>query len=219
MFAPVLMSENDALRIGLNVSLLVGVGWLFFTSGAGRGESDAASDALRKKSGVETDALFYSRRRTALGALIGAAPWILLGAAVAILAVPYTYSLQDLPPWLGSYMRQPDIGNALAYYDREVVVPIIDWLRMALRFALLPYVYLLAAGGDAASYHFDKLSFLPPLIMPALYSAGYLLGPAQYAKTSKYIEQVKSKPRLRLKKSAVRKRAQKQPDGERNRLI
>jgi len=218
MFAPALMSDNAALRTVLNAALLLGTVWVFLSVGMGVGERDLSSDALRAKNPrQEPYPSDYNRTRTALAAVIAALPWLLLGATVAVLAQPYTYTLQDLPGWLGPYMRQNDVGRALEYYDRQRAIAIVDWLRMGQRFAILPYVYLFASSGDAASFRLDRLSWLPPVIMPAAYYIGYLFGPSRRARTVRMIEEAKSKPRMRLKKNV--KNRTKRPDPERNRLI
>ena len=218
MLTPVLVSESAALRTAFNVAFIVGAGWLFFSLGAARGEKDSASDAARSKTGKP--ASFYRPGNIWLGALIAAAPWVIIGVVVALTAQPYTYTPQDLPSWLNAYMKLPEVGLPLAYYiDRQPAATALEWMRVALRFSIMPYVSLFAAGGDAASYMLDRLSFLPPLVLPALYAAGYLTGPRNHAKTVKYIEDIKAKPRMRLKKSAVQKRRQKAQDPERNRLV
>ncbi|MDR2656297.1 MAG: hypothetical protein LBB86_00545 [Oscillospiraceae bacterium] len=221
MFAPVLMSDNAALRTIMNAATLLGAGALYFQLGASAGEDDCKTDFLRVKAkAITPDALraprAYSRGKTLLGALLGASPFVILGVVVAVNAVPYTYALQDLPGWLNAYMRQPDVGRALEYYNREVVTPITDWLRIGVRFAILPFVYLIASMGDEASLLLDRVSPLLALPLPACYAIGYLIGPARFDKTRKFIESVKSKPRMRLKKKAHETRKRKD---DRNQLI
>ncbi|MDR1599208.1 MAG: hypothetical protein LBS11_04970 [Oscillospiraceae bacterium] len=221
MFAPVLMSDNAVLRTAMNTALLAGAGALYFSLGAGKGEDDCKADftrakakAIKRDSAVEPPV--YSRSRTMLGALLGVSPFIALGVIVAAAARPYAYSLQDLPSWMGAYTRQPDVGRALAYYNREIITPITDWLRIAVRFAILPFVYLIASLGDSASLLLDRISPLLMLPLPACYAIGYLTGPARFDKTRKFIESVKSKPRMRLKKKV---REQRKRRDERNQLI
>jgi hypothetical protein len=211
-----LMSENFALRSVLNIAVLSAAGMLFFQMGGAKGEDDCKSDFTRGKSQQGAPRV-YSRGRTLAGTLVGLAPWIILGAVVAILAVPYTYTLQDLPSWLNAYMRHPDVGRALVYYNREIVTPIVDWLRIAVRFAILPFVYLIASQGDAASLLLDRIAPALMLALPACYIVGYLTGPSRFEKTRQFIESVKNKPRLRLKKN-VRKQRQPRKD-DRNQLI
>ncbi|GHU72804.1 hypothetical protein AGMMS49992_09550 [Clostridia bacterium] len=221
VFAPVLMSDNVVLRSILNAAMLAGAGMLFFQMGASKGEDDCKSDYTHAKSkrlspGALDLPRVYSRPRTALGTLLGTAPWLIIGVVVSIGAVPYAYTLQDLPNWLGAYMRQPDVGKALVYYTRDIVTPLVDWLRIGVRFSILPFVYLIASNGDAASLMLDRIGPLLMLILPACYVAGYLLGPSRFEKTRAFIESVKNKPRMRLKKKARERRQRKE---ERNQLI
>jgi hypothetical protein len=221
MFAPALMSDNAALRVAMNSALLLGAGALYFSLGAGKGEDDCKADFTRARAKAAIHDVtpvnrVYSRSRAALGALLGVSPFIILGVIVAATAQPYTYTLQDLPGWLSAYTRQPDVGRALEYYNREIITPLTDWLRIGVRFAILPFVYLIASLGDAASLALDRISPLLMLPLPACYAIGYLTGPARYEKTRRFIESVKSKPRMRLKKKA---REQRRRKDERNQLI
>jgi hypothetical protein len=224
MFAPVLMSENLALRTAMNIALILGAGMLYLQLGAARGEDDSKTDSLRVKAkakakteaGAASAPTAYSRPRVFMGALIGVLPFLLIGIVVAVTAVPYTYSLQDLPGWLNAYLRQPEVGRPLAYYNRTIITPITDWLRIGARFAVLPFVYLIAPYGDAASLLVDRIAPLLMLPLPLCYAIGYLSGPARFDKTRRFIEAAKSKPRMRLKKKA---REARRPKDNRNQLI
>jgi len=224
MFAPIMMSENAFIRIFFNLALLLIAGILYFSDGAYKGERDCATrEMLGKRVQTQGYVLTPSERerlyRTAKGplaALIGAAPWLLVAIAVAILATPYTYSLQDLPNWLSGYRFLPEVGNPLLYYDRQVVVPLVDWLRIGLRFVMLPFIYLLGNISDAASLLLDRLSPLIVCLLPACFAVGYLTGPRRHRRTQKYLADIKAKPRKRLKKNRKQRGPKKD---EKNQLI
>lgn len=212
MFAPIMMSETLWLRLFFNGALLLIALTLYFADGAYKGERDCATRDMLDKRAKENGYVpspaeqgrMYKPSKGPTGALLGALPWFLLAVVVAVLSVPYTYSLQDLPDWLAGYRVMPELGDALRYYDQKTVVPLVDWLRIGLRFAILPYVYVLGEVSDAMSLLIDRVSPLLVLIMPLGYAAGYLTGPRRYKRSLAYIAQIKAKPRKRLKKKENR---------------
>lgn len=211
MFVSMLMGAGDLLRIPLVGLIIAMAGLLLFSDGAYHGEKDmAASETLDRleKSGeyqasVQESAKRFSRTKGALGAMLGAVPVLLIAAYVAVTAVPYAYTLQDLPGWLSPYLPRAEIGNALNYLkDVAVTATVTDYLRVAARFFLFPYVGLFGETSDAFSLWFDRLSPLLVLVMPLLSAIGYQFGPSRRAKSVKLIEEAKNKPRRRLKKEA-----------------
>lgn len=225
MFAPIMMSETAFLRIFFNLALLLIAAVLYFSDGAYKGERDTATREMLEKRVKEQGYVItpaeqqrlYRASKGPLAALVGALPWLIVAIAVAILATPYVYTLQDLPNWIGGYRFLPEINNPVVYYDQAVVVPIVDWLRIALRFVLLPFIYLLGGMSDATSLLFDRLSPLVVCILPLSFAIGYLTGPSRHRKTQKYIAQVKAKPRKRLKKDRKQRNGPK--PGDKNQLV
>jgi hypothetical protein len=222
MFAPVMISDNWALRVLFNTLILLAAGFLYYADGASRGEKDCAMGDLLARRAAERGApssptdMPYRPLKALAAAGLAALPWVILGTLVSIWAVPYTYTLQDLPSWLGAYRRLPEVGRALTYYDVPHVTPWVDWVRVAFRFSALPFVYLFGADGDAASLAFDRFCPLAALALPACFAMGYLDGPRRNKKTRKFIEEVKARPRKRLKKKSGGRGPRKQ---EPNRLI
>ncbi|MDR2504771.1 MAG: hypothetical protein LBD16_01555 [Oscillospiraceae bacterium] len=214
LLAPILVSDNTLLRAVLNSALIIGCAGVFFGLGASRGFADCSTDATREKHGQAR--LFFNVTRILIAAVIAAVPWILIGIYTAITAKPYTYQLQDLPPWLYAYTLIPQVGAPLELYNTQAVASVGDYLKVAQRFVLLPFVNLFTMGGDAASYLFDRISFLPAPVLPLSYFVGYLTGPSRFKKEKDYIETVKKKPKLRLKQEAKKRVPQKR---EPNRLI
>ena len=149
----------------------------------------------------------YSCLRGVLGSLAGALPGIVLGVLVAVTARPFVYTIQDLPGWMNAYVSRPEIGDALAYMRGEMPgATVFDYLRIADRFLLFPFVGLLGTLNDEMSLWFDRLSPLLALLMPVLCAVGYLFGPGRRAKEVKAIEQAKNTPRRRLKRDRRRNR-------------
>lgn len=219
IITPMLINTSAMLRIpfaGLFVVLAV---WLLFMEGSYRGEMDTAKgEALHKltqqRSYTATDEELSMRfwpMKGIASALLAALPFTLIALYVAITAVPYVYALQDLPGWLANYFQRAEVGDALLYTrDVQLVTNATDYLRVATRFMLFPYIGLVGTMSDEASLLFDRVSPLLTLVLPIAAAIGYQFGPQRRAKAVKLIEMAKNKPRKRLKKTAKRSDAPKE---------
>ncbi len=214
MFAPTLIDASPAIRVPLLGLLIALACMLLFMDGSYRGERDVAlNETLAKLSAKgaytpskDEEARRYRRMKGVLGALVGALPLVLLAAYVAITTQPYAYSLQDLPQWLSPYMNRPEVAGGADYLvGVTFTTTVTDYVRVAVRFFLFPYIALLGQTTDAASLLFDRLSPLIALIMPLMAAIGYQFGPMRHAKTAKAIADAKAKPRKRLKKEAKKR--------------
>jgi len=214
MFAPTLIDASPFLRVPLiGLLILLGIA-LLFMDGSYRGEKDCGLgetlDKLAKKGqyapSADEDARRYRRMKGIWGALAGAVPMLLLSVFLALTAKPFAYALQDLPGWLSPYLHRPEIGGGVAYLeDVTVVATAADYVRVAVRFVLFPYVGLAGTLNDAGSLLLDRVSPLLTLILPAAAAVGYQFGPRRRAKTVKALEEAKNKPRKRLKKEAKKR--------------
>ncbi|MDR0928284.1 MAG: hypothetical protein LBM74_01045 [Oscillospiraceae bacterium] len=220
MFAPTLITASPVIRIGLLGLMVLGVWGMLFMDGVSRGEQDCALggtlDKLTKKGQYTPSAAENARRfdrlRGALQPLVGILPLLLAAVYVSLTAVPYSYTLQDAPAWLAPYANRPEVSGALTYLaDAGMVPALTDYVRIAVRFVLFPYVGLMGEMGDAASLWFDRLSPLILLLMPILAAVGYQFGPQQRAKTVKKLAEAKYAPRKRLKQAA-KKRLSSEPE-------
>lgn len=219
MFTPALVGATAAIRIPV-IGVLIAAGiMLVFVDGSFRGEKDCAMSEMLDKHGAKGDykasdaelAKRYSPPKGILGALLGGLPLFLIALYVALTAQPYAYSLQDLPSWLGAYLNRPEIGGPVQYLLAEAdPVAVTDYLRVAVRFMLFPYVGLFGTMSDAMSLTFDRISPLLALILPAASAIGYLFGPRRRAKYVKSVETAKRTPRKRLKKDRQRQQGPKE---------
>lgn len=218
MAIPALLDLAPIIRIPLIGAGIAGAGMLLFMEGSFRGERDvAASETLDRLSQKGTyhpteaeNAKRYKRSKGVWVAVFGALPVFLIAVFVALTATPYVYTPQDLPSWLTPYMRRPEIGSALAYVDANIAAPTVtDYLRIAVRFALFPFLGFFGGMSDAMSLTFDRISPLLALVMPALAAIGYQFGPRRRAKSVKMIEEAKRRPKKRLTKEAKKRLQQK----------
>lgn len=210
MLTPALIGATSVLRIPL-IGLIIGLALvLMFMEGSYRGERDCAAgatiDRLREKgepmaNEAEEEQKRYKRMRGVWTSLLGALPVLLIAVYVAATARLYQFSLTDPPAWLSAYMQRAELGEALAYTrDVQIDVALADYLRIAVRFFLFPYVGLFGTMSDSASLLFDRISPLLALLLPSAAAVGYQFGPIRYKKRLKAIEEAIRKPRKRLKK-------------------
>lgn len=214
MFTPALIGAAPAIRIPIVGLLILIAGFLMFMEGSFRGERECAHgetlDKLARKGTYKAseaeNAMRYRRSKGIVTALLGALPLVLAAAYLAATARPYAYTLQDLPGWMATYLPRAEIGEPLQYLrDVSLSATVTDYVRVAVRFALFPYVGLLGEMSDATSLLFDRVSPLLMLIMPLTGAIGYQFGPARRAKSVKEIEAAKRMPRKRLKKDRAKK--------------
>lgn len=213
MIVPALMGASPALRIPLVGLYIAAAGMLFFMDGSYRGERDCTMSETLDKLGAKgtytpnaaEEGKRFNRLKGVLSALIGALPLVIIAAIVAVLAKPFSYTLQDLPAWMGTYVQRPEIGDALVYLQGEMPsATIVDYLRIAVRFMLFPFVGLVGEMTDEMSLMFDRIAPLLALILPLCAAVGYQFGPRRRAKNVKAIEEAKRIPRKRLKKDRAK---------------
>lgn len=209
MFIPSLMGASAMIRIPIIGLLILAAAALFFMDGSYRGEQDCTmSETLDKLAQKGTyvatpqeEGKRFNRLKGLLGPLLGILPLFLIALVVAVLTKPYVYTIQDLPGWLSAYTSRPEVGGALAYMQgAQVSASVVDYLRIAVRFVLFPFVGLVGDMTDEMSLLFDRISPLIMLILPMASAIGYQFGPRRRAKSVKIIEQAKNTPRKRLKK-------------------
>lgn len=217
LIAPVLMIDITILRILANVVVFAGVWMLLYGDGGTRGQKEVAySQTLARRESAggkitpEDISRCYHPKRGVLTAALGALPFLLLAVALAFLAKPVTYTLQDLPTWLKAYLRREDIGGALKYYDHLQGPGVVDYLRIVVRLTIMPLSYIAGSFGDEASLLLDRLSPLLTLILPSAYAIGYSRGHALNRMVIKRNEEAK---RLHKKRVARKKKRERQAAG------
>ncbi len=215
LIAPVLMLENLFLRIALNLLVLAGIGLLVYVDGVSRGQKEVAHSirlAKRLDSGTplnpEESVACYHPMRGIYAALLAAVPFIAMGIVLAVNAKPSTYALQDLPSWLTPYRERGDIGGALAYYNNLPGPELLDYLRIVVRLAIMPFSNIVGGLSDQASLLLDRWSPLLVLLIPAAYAVGYLRGPAANAALVK-----RNAEAMRLHKKRVARKKKRERQG------
>lgn len=212
VFGFLLTFENVVLRILVNtVLLLIGAGLLYMT-GATHGEADAAFGEImyqREQEGKsvpksERSRGFYKPKGFAT-AFLGVLPFVLLALVVTFTARLQTYSLGALPEWLTIYRRQPEIGDALRYYETAVSFGVLDGIKLIVRFAVLPFIGMVGSTNAAAVLMVERLSPLLVMAVPAGYALGYLRGKDLRIRVHTSIAQSKRRKKNKDKKERQRR--------------
>jgi len=213
MVAPLLMIESPWLRVPLNLLMFAGIALLAFNDGGVRGQREVARGftlARRKESGIalsdEDLSACYHPMRGVLPAVIAALPFFVAAMALAIVAKPYVYTLQGLPPWLSGYLRREEIGGPLQYYANVQGMGAVDYLRIFVRVVIMPFSYIISGFGDQAALLLDRISPLLVLIFPAAYATGYLRGPAIHKQAEKRSEEAKRRHKKKVARKKKRER-------------
>ncbi|MDR3050799.1 MAG: hypothetical protein LBU67_03660 [Oscillospiraceae bacterium] len=213
-----LMPESMILRILFNGALLAVFLLLLYSDAITRGEKETARReglahrAAEGRAAPTADdlAACYHPAKGVLGALLGALPALCLAVALALLARPATYALQDLPGWLAYYRRRADIGLALSYYDSTAGLAATDVIRLLVRVQIMPLANIVTPLGEGAALLLDRLSPLPALLPALVYALGYLRGPALRRRVLARNEEAKRK---HLRKVTRKQRARRNKKG------
>ena len=176
--------KSAALRLVLNLAVLLFCCVLMYNEGSRMGESDVtfaeiAQKRLDEGRGVDPKDrdVCYHRGQGFFTALVGAAPFFLIALVYALIAHKQTYTLGALPDWVQGYESQSEIGGALAYYHETASAGLEDILRLLVRLMLFPYINSFGAGSYDRLFLLDRLSPLLALPVPLCYGLGYLRGP------------------------------------------
>ena len=183
------VGENGAfLRYLINGSLLAVLWYIVFSEGASDGETDVAlgeTTVNRREQGLDVpkadaDRGYCPMRGFVVG-LLAMAPFLIVTGLYAVNAVKQVYELQALPSWVAGLSGIEGVGDALAYYNREVTLGALDILRIVSRIVSIPYVNMVTTSDAGRLLTLDRLLPLTMLIPAVCYGVGYLTGPSRRA--------------------------------------
>ena len=204
MFSALQGIKTPWLRCGLSLLIAAGFALLFFSDGVNKGVEDAFSSRFyvqQQEKGHKLedkdDASCYHPLKAVLACVILFGLPIALAIFLAVVAQPYTYSLQDLPSWLtGSFGSRADVMGPLGAYGQATPVGPVSWLRAVVRVTVMIYINLFSDPLRMTAT-IDHLAPAFLALYPLAYIAGYLVAPSQQRKREKH--------NRRAKKVAVRK--------------
>ena len=170
-------------RVLMCVALVGGVTYYQYMNGLNQGENDSAYGEIiygRRQNGYtvapsDCERSFHPMKGV-FAALAGSAPFVLFALVFAFITEPVYYSLGVLPSWTDGLMSQTEFSSGLAYYSSSAGISAMDWMRIADRAMIMPFINIASPIGAQAVLLAERLSPLLVLISPMGYAYGYLRG-------------------------------------------
>ena len=175
--------SSTVFRIVLNAAVIAAILVLFFNAGTHQGsDAVARGEILYQKeqrgtsfSKTEKDLCFHPLKGFLIG-LIGTLPLLILTVIFSLNARAAVTGAGALPSWMQAYTRRNDIAQALVSYLKPEAMSPVDYMRIAVRICIMPYVNLVGYTNKAALLVLEKLSPLIILLPAASFGTGYLSG-------------------------------------------
>ena len=175
--------DNLILRIIINVLIITMAVIVFFNNGTNHGaEAVTLGEILyqKKQNGKafnpsEQKICFHKAKGFLIG-FFGTLPFLFLALFFACSVQMKMTGSGTLPSWMQAYTRRPDIGNALVQYLQPEGMGFLDYVRVVIRIALMPFVNLVGTDNSSGLLLLEKLSPAVLLIPAAAYGTGYLSG-------------------------------------------
>ena len=174
---------NHILRVILNSLVVLIVLYILYNKGANHG-ADAVSRGeilfQKKENGQEfSDSehkVCYHPLKGFLTGLIGSVPFLIVAVLLALNTQEVMTGSGTIPSWLQTYTRRADVGNALVQYMNPEGMTFTEYLRVAVRIMILPFVNIAGSSNKAGLLLVERLSPLILLLPAASYGFGYMTG-------------------------------------------
>ena len=135
--------------------------------------------------------------------LLGTIPFFLLAVVLALNTQLQMTQSGTLPSWMQAFTRRGDIGSALVHYTQPEGMALIDYIRIAVRICILPFVNIVSSGSKEGMLLLERLSPLILLLPACAYGTGYLRGPEMRARVHTAISE---NDRIRKRKEKKERR-------------
>lgn len=218
--SPALLVEAAWMRYFMNGAVLLLVYGFYYQTGAGKGVAAVNQGEIlhqREAEGKTVDAkdraaCFHYAKGFMIG-LVGALPWILCAAVLAMTAQRQMTHFGALPSWVGGFESRAEIGDAVAYYSAVVPMTLEDALRIVVRMVIMPFINMTGLENKEAHLLLERISPLLMLLPVLSYGLGYARGVELRSRVHTSIAQNKRKQARREKKRReARARAFKTPE-------
>ena len=201
------------LRLVINIAIVFAVMVIYFNNGTNQGaEAVARGEILYQKQekGAEVHASeksvsFHKAKGFIIG-VIGTLPLLLLTVLFAVLVQPKITGPGTLPSWMQAYTRRIDVWNALTSYTQPDSMAFVDYLRIAVRICIMPFVNIAGTHNNHSMLIIERLSPLLILFPAAAYGFGYLTGRSIRTKVHTAIS-VNERKRVRREKRRTERNA------------
>lgn len=175
--------SNFLLRLLLNGAAIILGLIILFNIGSKRGADDVNRGEIlwqkREKGQPFSDSeqrMCFHPMKGYITGLIGMLPLFIVAVLLALNTSVQMTGSGTLPSWMQAYTKRSDIGNALINYVQPEGMHLIDYLRAAVRIAIIPYVNLIGSDNKTGLMILERISPLIMLLPAAAYGTGYLTG-------------------------------------------
>ena len=201
MFFPALSVSNMALRMVINIAVLLGSALFAYSLGVNVGDEELSfGDLLDRRIAnngyTPTDlenSLRYDRKRGVLALILGALPWVIVALVVLITGQGFDHTAVATAP---TYLFPDPASQHVTTHQ---------YVDMVARICFAAFVGFFEIIDNYSYELLDKL-FLPmAFIYPLAVFIGYMLAPVQHRKKLKMIEQGKQN-KLRKIRAAQRRK-------------
>ena len=206
--------DNIILRLAMNLAVIAVALIIFFNNGSRHGaEAVARGEILyqKKENGKDFSEsekrICYHPAKGFITGLIGTLPFMILAVLLAVNTSIQMTEAGTLPSWMQPYVRRSDIGSALVSYTQPDGMTLTDYLRVAVRICVIPFVNIAGNTNKAGLCTVERISPIILLLPAAAYGFGYMTGKRIRTKIHTAIsENEKKRIRKERKRRAARTR-------------
>ena len=206
--------SNLILRLAMNLAVIAVALMIFFNNGSRHGaEAVTRGEILyqKKENGKDFSEsekrICYHPAKGFITGLIGTLPFLILAVLLALNTGIQMTEAGTLPSWMQPYVRRSDIGSALVSYTQPDGMALTDYLRVAVRICVIPFVNIAGSSNKAGLCTVERLSPIILLLPAAAYGMGYMTGKSIRTKIHTAIsENDKKRIRKERKRKAARTR-------------
>lgn len=209
------------LRYLMTGAAVLAVAALFYSAGVNRGVADVEiGERCHRRQEADQDIPDDDRRNAFhplkgfITGVIGTLPLLVCAIILAFTARRVMTAMGTLPDWMSSYASRSDLAGGLVAYGVHTPVTILDYVRVVVRVAVMPFVALVTAENNEAVLFIERISPLLVLIPAIASGIGYLQGPGARARIHTAI----AKNKRRRRKAEKRREAARQAHLEKNQL-
>ncbi len=200
--------QSAVLRIVVNTAVELLVLTVLYSKGADLGEEAVARGEIlyqHEQKGVSISKnermIPYHPAKGFVTGIIGSSILIICAVLLAATAEKQMTGAGVLPSWTDAFMRRTEFRDAVVQYAQPVSAGFTDFLRIAVRIMMMPFISLAGSENKDLLLLFEKLSPLFVLLPAFAYGAGYMQGPARRSRIHTEIAENARKRKVREKRA------------------
>lgn len=176
-------AAGAVFRIIFNAVIIALIVFIFFNNGTNRGADAVTRGEIlyqKKEKGDQVSEsemkVCYHRWKGFITALIGTLPVLIPAIIFAVVTQPQMTDSGTLPSWMQAYTKRSDVGNALVHYIQPEGMNIVDYLRVFIRIAIIPYISIVGNASKYTLYIIERICPIFVMIPAIAYGIGYTTG-------------------------------------------